>query len=58
MVHINHLDYFLLIGYHPAVLKNDPLTMDPIRYGFLTPTDPLGPRGGLNESTHQQAMHG
>jgi hypothetical protein len=27
---INHLDYLLLIGYHPAILKNDPLTIKPI----------------------------
>ncbi len=37
---INHLDYLLVIGYHPAILKNDPLTIKPIRYDFSTPTDP------------------
>jgi hypothetical protein len=45
---INHLDYLLLIGYHPAVLKNDLLTMNPIRYDVSTPTDPPG--GGQKEA--------
>jgi len=45
---INHLDYLLLIGYHPAILKNDPLTMNPIRYDISTPTDPPG--GGQKEA--------
>jgi len=45
---INHLDYLFLIGYHPAILKNDPMTMYPIRYDVSTPTDPPG--GGQKEA--------
>jgi hypothetical protein len=45
---INHLDYLLFIGYYPTILKNDLLTLNPIRYDVSTPTDPPG--GGQKEA--------